>query len=260
VPITSITSIVSARWPVGHESCVGVVTLRSALRSRGEGTGADEGIHVRHPGGTSSRVAVARIGADPEAFESFYREHVEAMLRYATRRARDPHTAADLVADIFLAAIDASGGYREELGTPIAWLYGIARNVVASEERRAARTLSAESRVAGRRLLDGDDIARLEERIDAERHHRSLLERIATLPAGQQAVLEAIAVDGLTLAEAAKALGISTVTARVRLHRARRTLREKSMPDSDTDMDTHADADADSLQVPRSVAALMEAQ
>ncbi|MET7551869.1 sigma factor [Streptomyces sp. NPDC005500] len=112
---------------------------------------------------------MARIGEDPEAFEAFYREHVQAVLRYATRRSRDPHAAADLVAEVFLAAITAAAVYREELGSPIAWLHGIARNTAAAEDRRAARAWSAEGRIAGRRLLDSDDIARLEERIDAER-------------------------------------------------------------------------------------------
>ncbi|WP_377270158.1 RNA polymerase sigma factor [Peterkaempfera sp. SMS 1(5)a] len=178
---------------------------------------------MRHPPGGYQ---VARIGEDPEAFEAFYREHVQAVLRYATRRSRDPHAAADLVAEVFLAAISAAVGYREELGSPIAWLHGIARNVAAAEDRRAARSWAAEGRIAGRRLLDGDDIARLEERIDAERDCRALLARMAALPAGQRAVLELVAVDGLTVAEAATVLGINQVAARVRLHRARRSLRD----------------------------------
>ena len=170
------------------------------------------------------RRQVPRIGEDAEAFESFYREHVDAVLRYATRRTDDPHDAADLVADVFLAAIRSAEGYRPELGSPIGWLYGIARNLVAAERRRAARAFAAEAEIAGHRLLDQDDIARIEERIDAERSSRSLLERIADLPESQRAVLELTAIDGLTPAEAAKVLGISTVAARVRLHRARRAL------------------------------------
>ncbi|MGW1617493.1 RNA polymerase sigma factor [Streptomyces sp. NPDC002285] len=187
---------------------------------------------MRHPPGGYQ---VVRIGEDPEAFEAFYREHVQAVLRYATRRSRDPHAAADLVAEVFLAAISAAAGYREELGSPIAWLHGIARNVAAAEDRRAARAWVAEGRIAGRRLLDGDDIARLEERIDSEREGRALLARIAALPASQRAVLELVAVDGLTVAEAATALGISTVAARVRVHRARRALKdvpETAVPES----------------------------
>lgn len=176
---------------------------------------------MRHPPDTGW---VARIGEDPDAFESFYREHVDAIVRYATRRTRDPHKAADLVADVFLAAIETAGTYRRERGSPAAWLFGIARNVMVDEQRRAARAQSAENRLAGRRLLDADDIARLEERIDAERDCRRLLERIAALPPGQRALLELVAVDGLPLPEAAAVLGITTVAARVRLHRARRAL------------------------------------
>ena len=48
---------------------------------------------------------MARIGEDAEAFEAFYREHVDAVLQYATRRTDDPHDAADLVAEVFLAAM-----------------------------------------------------------------------------------------------------------------------------------------------------------
>lgn len=177
---------------------------------------------MRHP---PDGYHVTRIGEDPEAFEAFYREHVQTVLRYATRRCRDPHTAADLVADVFLAAISAASGYREQRGSPIAWLHGIARNVAAAEDRRAARLRSVENRISGHRLLDGDDILRLEERIDAEQACRGLLERMDALPPSQRAVLELVAVDGLTVAEAATALGISTVAARVRLHRARNVMR-----------------------------------
>jgi RNA polymerase sigma-70 factor (ECF subfamily) len=188
---------------------------------------------MRHPPGGYQ---VTRIGEDPEAFEAFYREHVQAMLRYAARRCRDPFVAADLVADVFLAAISAASGYREELGSPVAWLHGIARNVAAAEDRRAARLWSAENRICGHRLLESDDIARLEERLDAEQASRGLLEGMAALPSGQRAVLEMVAVDGLTVTEAAAALDISTVAARVRLHRARkamqRELAKKTAPHS----------------------------
>ncbi|MEV6317049.1 RNA polymerase sigma factor [Streptomyces sp. NPDC051776] len=187
---------------------------------------------MRHPPGDYD---TARIGDDPEAFEAFYREHVQTVLRYATRRTRDPHAAADLVADVFVAAIAGAHGYRAEWGSPAAWLHGIARNVVASEHRRAARAWSAESRIAGHRLLESEDIARLEERIDAERACRGLLEQIAALPSGQRDLLELVAVDGLSVAEAARVLDINPVTARVRLHRARAAVRHAPAPSVDGD-------------------------
>lgn len=72
---------------------------------------------MRHPPGGYQ---VTRIGEDPEAFEAFYREHVQAMLRYAARRCRDPFAAADLVADVFLAAISTASLVRLRLSHQLA--------------------------------------------------------------------------------------------------------------------------------------------
>src|ERR1700755_3435714 len=104
----------------------------------------------------------ASIGHDPKAFESFYRMHVEDVLRFIARDVSDPHLAADLTADVFLAAIQAAPRYRAARGAPRAWLFGIARNVVAGELRRAARERRANARIDGRALLDADDIARMQ--------------------------------------------------------------------------------------------------
>jgi RNA polymerase sigma factor (sigma-70 family) len=166
--------------------------------------------------------AVRTIAADPEAFEAFYREHLPAIRRFVARRVSDPHLAADLTADVFLAAIDTASSYKPDRGVPAAWLHGIARHVVAAEVRRQVTERRAVRRVAARRLLDPDSLARIEERIDAERELRNLYAAIADLPDRDRALLELVAIDGLDLTDAAAALGIKPGTARVRLHRARR--------------------------------------
>src|SRR5271170_1370946 len=165
------------------------------------------------------------IGTDPVAFTGFYRAHVDEVTRFVTRRVADPQLAADLTAEVFLAAIEAAARYRGSAGGPRTWLYGIARHVIAAEFRRSARERRAEGLIAGRRLLDADDVDRLVAKIDAFRHVRALHEELRALPDGERAVLELVAVDGLPVAEAAAALGIRPVTARVRLYRARRALR-----------------------------------
>src|SRR6516162_4733411 len=166
--------------------------------------------------------SIARIGRDPDAFASFYREHVTAVTRFVARCVADPHTVADLTAEVFLAVIGSAHTYHPGRGTQVAWLYGIARNVIAGEHRRAAHELRVASRIAGRRLLDDDDIARLEERIDAESPGRAACQALAGLPPDERAVLELVAIYGLPVKDAAAALGIRPGTARVRLHRARR--------------------------------------
>lgn len=167
---------------------------------------------------------VRSIGTDPVAFTEFYRAHVDEVTRFVARRVADPQLVADLTAEVFLAVIEAAGRYRGSFGGPRTWLYGIARNVIAAEFRRSAREQRAASLIAGRRLLATDDVDRLMDRIDASRQVRELHEVLQALPEGERAVLELVSVDGLTVAEAAAALNIRHVTARVRLHRARQAL------------------------------------
>lgn len=166
------------------------------------------------------------IATDPDAFERFYREHVEAVQRFVARRVDDPYQAADLTADVFVAAIESAGTYRRTRGEPVAWLFGIARNVVAGQHRQNAKRLRVSSRFEGRDLVDEEDLAALHARIDAEAAARSLYRELDRLSAGERAVLELVALDGLTVGEAARALRIGPVAARVRLHRARRLLQD----------------------------------
>jgi DNA-directed RNA polymerase specialized sigma24 family protein len=90
---------------------------------------------------------LAEITSDPDALERFYRQHVEAVQRFVARRVDDPYLAADLTADVFVAAIESAGSYRRSRGEPVAWLYGIARNVVAGDRRRKAKELRTAAHV-----------------------------------------------------------------------------------------------------------------
>ncbi|MBB5936477.1 RNA polymerase sigma factor [Streptomyces zagrosensis] len=169
----------------------------------------------------------ASRAAPPSAatFATFYEENFDAVLGFVTRRTNCPQVAADLTADIFVAALEAAGQYDPRRGAPAAWLHGIARNVLCSHYRGSAREQHAVARLNGRRLLGEEDIAALEERIDAEGAARELVERHRALSEPLREVLDLVAVDGLTPREAAQALGLNQATVRVRLHRAKRALR-----------------------------------
>ena len=169
---------------------------------------------------------IPAVDRDPDAFEAFYREHLPWVRRFVARRVDDPHTAADLTADIFLAVVDGAAGYRAASGAPVAWLAGIARNVVADHFRRRVRESRANARVSGRALLDDASLERIVNRIDGERMTRELYRSLASLPENQRAVVELVALDGLSLSDAARALGITAGTARVRYHRARTRLQD----------------------------------
>jgi len=165
------------------------------------------------------------IGTDPELLEVFYLEHVEEMQRFVSRRVGDRERAADLTAEIFLAAIDSAQRYRPRRGTPKAWLYGIARVLVANDRRQRGRERAREEKFRGSALLEEEDTARMDARIDAAAQSRRLYAAMDRLPEAERAVLELVAIDELTVAEAAAAVGVRSGTARVRLYRARRKLR-----------------------------------
>ncbi len=170
------------------------------------------------------------IGRDPDAFEAFYRKHVESVQRFVARRVTDPYRAADLTAEVFLAVIESAETFTPGRGDPAAWLYGVARNVVSADRRRSVREYRAYERAAGRALVDTDDIARIEDRIAAEQRVRPLLHALGGLPDHERAVMELVGVDGLTAKQAAEALGISRVAARMRLLRARRAIQRTVAP------------------------------
>ncbi|MEU8891456.1 RNA polymerase sigma factor [Streptomyces sp. NPDC048442] len=161
---------------------------------------------------------------DPAGFAAFYEQQFDAVLGFVTRRVDSPHLAADLTADIFVAALENVHTYDARRGAPVAWLYGIARNVISAHFRGSSRELKAVARTAGRRLLDEEDISAIERRIDAARAVRQMASAHAALSDPLREVLDLVVLDGLSTREAAQALGIGSTTARVRLHRARRIL------------------------------------
>jgi RNA polymerase sigma-70 factor, ECF subfamily len=87
------------------------------------------------------------------------------------------------------------------------------------------RAVQAEQRISGRALLDPDDYARVEEGIDAAARLRQTYLAMRELPEQDRRLLELVAVDGLGAREAAHALKLTPVAARVRLSRARGRLR-----------------------------------
>jgi RNA polymerase sigma factor (sigma-70 family) len=166
-----------------------------------------------------------RIGHDADALERFYRAHYDEVLRYLSRRVADPHDVADLTADTFLTAMAAAGSFDHRRGRALPWLIGIAHNTVRHFQRSRHHQGVALDRVKGRRLLDADDIADLERRIDAEARAAPALRRLDGLPETQRELVALVDIQGLAPAEAARVLGISGGLARIRLHRARAALR-----------------------------------
>lgn len=161
---------------------------------------------------------------DPEAFAELYRRHVDRLMAFAAVRLGRPEEVADLVAHTWLIALERAGRYDPARGEPLHWLYGIASNLLANQQRRRVREALATARLDARALLDDADIERLEARIQAASTATAVQGALRELPARHREVLLLVAVEGLTPATGAPVLGISPLAFRVRLSRARRAL------------------------------------
>jgi RNA polymerase sigma-70 factor (ECF subfamily) len=164
----------------------------------------------------------------PAAFGTFYERHVGAVTSYAARRVSRPDLTFDVVAETFARALERRAQYDEQRGPAVAWLLGIARNLIADAHRR--RRIDADAR---QRLglpvvhLDDDQLARIEERGRVD-----LAAALATLPDAQrEAVLRRVLAEEPYPAIAA-GVGCSEQVVRQRvargLARLRRTLDEES--------------------------------
>jgi RNA polymerase sigma-70 factor (ECF subfamily) len=147
-----------------------------------------------------------------QRFEAIYEQHAGAIKGYAMRRI-DPARADDIVADVFLIAWRRLDDMPED---PRAWLFGVARRVLANERRRLSRHDSALGRLEP--PADSFDPA------DAPTLGRPLQEALGNLSDNDREALLLTAWEGLTNRDAARALGVREATFTVRLHRAKRRL------------------------------------
>lgn len=145
-------------------------------------------------------------------FAAFYRQFYGLILTTVERRVTGLAAAEDVVSEVFRVAWQRHSA-GEELSLP--WLYGVARNLIGNEYRRATRSKNLDER------LRDHDTARETGADDALDVARGL-ER---LRAADREILQLVYWDDLTGDEVAEVLGITPATARVRLLRARNALR-----------------------------------
>jgi RNA polymerase sigma factor (sigma-70 family) len=155
--------------------------------------------------------------ADTDRFALLFDAHRRTVLGYALRRLDDPEDAADIVAETFLVA------WRRLDDVPAGdearpWLLGVARRILANQRRSTRRRLG----LAKRR---GEELAAQMPVRDASVGDLRVRRALAALSDDDREVLLLAGWEGLTPAQIGVALGVGGVTARSRLHRARRRLR-----------------------------------
>ncbi|MFI7546738.1 RNA polymerase sigma factor [Actinoplanes sp. NPDC049599] len=152
--------------------------------------------------------------SDEEEFTAMFRRHYPRVLAFVSRRT-DQARAHDVVADTFATAWRHFGRLP---GEPLPWLYRVARNSLANEERAARRRLRLTERIAGGGVPPAPDHA-VSVVADA-----GLREALGRLSRPDREALLLIGWEGLSHDAAAHLLGCTAVAFKVRVHRARRRL------------------------------------
>lgn len=166
----------------------------------------------------------ANHGAAAE-FADLYRAHVAAVTAFFARRTTEPQVVADLTSDTFVQVISSFDTFDPARGAARPWVFGIARRVYARHCDAYRQDREKVRRLASHRALDSGELAELVDRIDAERAGRELIAELATLSALDREAVELVDMAGLRPAEAARVLGVSAGSIRMRLMRARARLR-----------------------------------
>lgn len=164
---------------------------------------------------------------DPDAFEQLYRKYVAQVYSLALYETRDPHTAEDITEAVFLRALAALPRFREqaegEASTFRAWLFTIARNVVANERRRDRRHRQDPIELALELRAPDDPAAAVETRLEAERALAAVME---LSPERRQALILRF-VNELSAREIGQIMGKSEGAVRVLIHRGLTSVRRQ---------------------------------
>jgi len=160
---------------------------------------------------------------EPAAFGTFYARHERAVFRYLYRRTGNAEIAADLCAETFAAALLSSWRFRPGPQPAVAWLFGIARNVLGRSLERGRVERRARRRLGMPRLELDDGTVALLERLHAGQR---LGDALSHLPEHERAAVLAHVVDERTYPEIAADLQVSEAVVRKRVSRGLARMKE----------------------------------
>src|SRR5262245_53183999 len=153
-------------------------------------------------------------------FRSIFREHKDAVYRFAWRMTGSANGADDVTQDCFLALLRAPERFDSGRAPIRAFLVGVARNLI----RKRWRT--------ERRWDPLDDDAFIAEPLDPERTETAELvgRAVRLLPPLQREALILAEYEEMTLEDVARAVDAEIGTVKARLHRERENLHRMLAP------------------------------
>lgn len=168
-------------------------------------------------------------GRREELFDRHIVPEIPVLFRVARSLTAQPADAEDLVQDTLVRAYRAVE--RFDGAHPRAWLLTILRRAEINQHRRRRPDFVREpeeqlDRLGADRAQDSAEDAVLDGEFDA-----AIEKAFSALPENLRLPVRLVDIDGLTYAEAARALGVPEGTVMSRLHRGRRRIRHQLVTD-----------------------------
>lgn len=162
----------------------------------------------------------------PTSFAGVYEAMARELLAFLLRRTFDVEVARDLTAETFARAFEHRGRFRGDTDAEAsAWLYGIARNLLARYARDGVTERRAVERLGIRvPAVSEDDHQRIVELAGLADMRATVADLFSSLPADQRDALRLRVIDERDYGEVAATLGVSEVAARARVSRALRRI------------------------------------
>lgn len=170
-----------------------------------------------------AELLAASARGDADAFAAFYRRHLPTVVGYCLRSTGNREVAADLAAEVFASALEASDRYEPRYDSASAWLHGIARNKLLDSYRRGRVEDATRRRLGFQPVpLEDRDLERVVELADQD-----VLALVDELPPEQAVAVRGRVIGDRDYAEMAIELGCSESVVRKRVSRGLARLRAR---------------------------------
>jgi RNA polymerase sigma factor (sigma-70 family) len=186
----------------------------------------DTGGKMGEPASRADVELLRAASRDPNAFGELYDRHAASILGWALRSGLVQADAIDLVSEVFAQAWVSRKRYHDPGdGSAAPWLYGIARNLLASQRRSGRIEERARKRLRLSQITEPDHSDAVAERVDASVSRAALEHALAALPSNHADAVRLRVVDGLGYPDIATRLACTETTARKWVSPGLRSLR-----------------------------------
>ena len=170
------------------------------------------------PARSDVELIAAHTAGDPHAFGELVRRHRDRLWSVALRTLRDPEEAADALQEALISAFRGASSFRAESAVTT-WLHRIVVNACVDRVRRrqVRPAVPLPEGGPGEPAVPGDATADRDLRLDVSK-------ALAQLPIEQRAPIVLVDVQGYTVTETARVLGIAEGTVKSRCARGRARL------------------------------------